>query len=91
VILYLAGNSGYERSWTSSLDLQYENQFVKYLYSFYFCTTTILTVGYGDISPKNHLEVGVVVCVEIMGKAASMKALSCLGTYSMKSGILSTS
>ena len=56
----MAGNSGYETSWTSALQLQYESQFVKYLYAFYFCTTTILTVGYEDISPKNHLEVGVV-------------------------------
>ena len=47
--------------------IEEEGQFVLYLHSFYFTTTTILTVGYGDIVPTNTAEIAVVVTVQIMG------------------------
>jgi hypothetical protein len=88
----MAGNnSGYENTWIIDMNLQSESQFVKYLYSFYFCTTTILTVGYGDITPKNHLEVGVVIGVMIFGIYNTIKVLSCSDTSSTKSDIQLTS
>jgi hypothetical protein len=40
---------------------------IKYIYSFYFCCTTILTVGYGDLSPRNYVEVIIVTLVQIFG------------------------
>ena len=51
----------------STLPASKMSPIVKYVYSFYFCCTTILTVGYGDISPKNYVEVIVVTLVEIFG------------------------
>jgi len=40
---------------------------VRYIYSFYFGTSTIFTVGYGDISPRNEVEVVIVIVVQSVG------------------------
>lgn len=40
-----------------------------YIYSLYWAVTTIVTVGYGDITPQNEYEVLVTMFVEIAGTA----------------------
>ena len=55
---------------------------VKYIYSFYFCCTTILTVGYGDITPRNYVEVTIVTLVEIFGIIAFANFINEIG-YSL--------
>jgi len=48
-------------------DLQNLNPLEKYIYSLYFVLTTMLTVGYGDISPVNIAEIIVIMVVQIIG------------------------
>lgn len=42
-------------TWMSDLPLDRSSPLILYIYSFYFGCTTILTVGYGDIVPSNHV------------------------------------
>ena len=41
-----------------------------YLTSFYFTTTTVTTVGYGDISGENVVERGVSIIIMVLGVIA---------------------
>jgi hypothetical protein len=54
--------------WTGLLDFwdDLENE-ERYIYAFYFVTTTLATVGYGDITPRTVKEVGFVIFLQICG------------------------
>ncbi len=39
----------------------------KYIYSIYFSSTTMLTVGYGDLLPSNIQEIAVVLIMQLFG------------------------
>ncbi len=40
-------------NWVTDIGISGQGPIISYIYSFYFCATTILTIGYGDISPVN--------------------------------------
>lgn len=65
--LYQVTKLGFEQTWVSVAGLDDKSPLIRYVYSFYFCCTTILTVGYGDISPRNYAEVIVITLIEIFG------------------------
>ncbi|KAM3132211.1 hypothetical protein pb186bvf_015671 [Paramecium bursaria] len=64
-------------NWLIQRGIQNESVFTKYNYAFYWATMTMVTVGYGDITPQNYLE--------MMACSFSMFISTCIFAYSMNS------
>ncbi len=52
-------------SWINIPDIRLSGKslIVHYIYAVYWAMTTIITVGYGDITPQNYAEVLIVMVV----------------------------
>ena len=46
-----------EKNWLIDNNIEDSSLFTKYLYSLYFSIITMITVGYGDISPISEIEI----------------------------------
>ncbi|CAD8172446.1 unnamed protein product [Paramecium pentaurelia] len=65
-IWYYVGNisqESFSNSWIQQQHLEDSPLFHKYGYSYYWATATMVTVGYGDVTPQNIYEV---ICAIIM-------------------------
>ncbi|EAR91790.2 cyclic nucleotide-binding domain protein (macronuclear) [Tetrahymena thermophila SB210] len=57
-------NSINTQTWIDLMQLTDSSWLVQYIYSYYFITVTMCTVGYGDIKPTNVIEI--IVCTVLM-------------------------
>lgn len=62
----LQSSSAYE-TWLSYYNLEDADWKKQYLYSIYWSLITMMTVGYGDISPKNEYETLIAMIVAVFG------------------------
>ena len=64
-IFWLIGRM--DESWLYKNNIQVKTKFQQYIYSYYFITTTVLTVGYGDIHVYSFTEICLIIVVELVG------------------------
>ena len=70
--MYSAAKFDPDNNWTVAGGIRNFPLLDQYIYAFYFSSTTMLTIGYGDITPKNTREVLVVVLIQIIGTVVVM-------------------
>lgn len=57
------------RNWLQKAQIEDRPWYIHYVYSFYWANTTMVTVGYGDLSPNNFVEAIVVTMIQVVGTA----------------------
>lgn len=63
--LYCVGNSETfgDKNWITMIGIESDDWMTKYLYSIYWATTILVTVGFGDITPQNKYEVAATMTI----------------------------
>lgn len=66
-------------TWITHMSLENSHWAERYLYSVYWALTTMVTVGYGDISPQNQIETIFCILTFLIGTMVFGYSLNCIG------------
>ena len=70
-----------ERSWLNVIDKTYLNDWkVRYIYCIYWAVTTLITVGYGDVTPQNPYEILFTIFVILIGCGTFAYGINSVGS-----------
>lgn len=67
-------------TWIQQQNIVHEDWFVKYSFSLYWAVVTMVTIGYGDITPINYQEKLFVVGISLLGCGVFAYSLNSIGT-----------
>ncbi|CAD8186370.1 unnamed protein product [Paramecium pentaurelia] len=71
----------YEKnSWILHKNLQDDTKQIRYIFSYYWAIVTMITVGYGDITPQNHEEAFSCIFLMLLSCAVFTFSLNQVGT-----------
>ena len=73
-------NDKNQNTWILELGLYYDDWKIRYLYSMYWALATMVTVGYGDITPQNPYEVSFCSFTILSGSLMFGYCLNKIGT-----------
>ncbi|KAL4475003.1 hypothetical protein ABPG74_001699 [Tetrahymena malaccensis] len=71
-------------TWIQVLELQDASWSLRYNYSIYFSFITCITIGYGDITPKNVIERNVVIIISLISTGFFSYSINTIGTIFQK-------
>ncbi|CAD8072120.1 unnamed protein product [Paramecium primaurelia] len=69
-----------KNSWILEKNLQNDTKQVRYIFSYYWAIVTMITVGYGDIIPQNHVEAFSCIFLMLLSCAVFTFSLNSVGT-----------
>jgi Ion channel len=87
IILYFVSKQNTHTNWASDIGDFNHDWMTRYIYSLYFASTTLTTVGYGDITPQNVIEILSILFIQIFGTLPLKQELSTLDSSLMKSAV----
>ena len=76
----LAQDSEYDTNWMQKIGIENDVWTVQYLYSLYWSSVTMMTVGYGDITPQNNQEIIFAIVAVCVGCGVLAFVISSIGS-----------
>lgn len=76
----LSNKEHYSNNWIKTQDLLNQEWTIQYMSAFYWATVTVMTVGYGDITPQNNLERIVCLFVILFGGMIFPYSINSIGS-----------